>query len=112
VQGTWIGNSDAAQEVQALRLVYQRMGFELFPVKANERTLAYKVPAIVESLMKGRYKHFMDDTLDIIREMKQSTPAKEASPSPILEWSGIITKAEKPGAVRPAALRVILSCLR
>jgi hypothetical protein len=91
MQGTWMGSSDAAQEVQEIRLVYKQSGFELFPVKANERTLANKVPLILESFMKGRYKHFADDTLDIIREMKQSTPTQEASPSPILEWSGIIT---------------------
>jgi hypothetical protein len=91
VQGTWIGNTDAAQEVQELRLVYKRMGSELFPVKANERTLANKVPAIVECLMKGHYKPFTHDTVDIIREMTQSTSTKEASPSPIREWSGIIT---------------------
>jgi hypothetical protein len=91
MQGTWIGNTDAAQEIQELRLVYKRMGSELFPVKVNESTLANKVPALVESLMKGHYKPFMNETPDIIREMKQSTSTKEASPSPILEWSGIIT---------------------
>jgi hypothetical protein len=91
MQGTWIGNTDAAQEIQELRLVYKRMGSELFPVKVNERTLANRVPGIVEDLMKGHYKPFMNDTLDIIREMTQSTSSKEAYPSPILEWSGIIT---------------------
>jgi hypothetical protein len=44
--------------------------------------------------MKGHYKPFMGDTLDIIREMTPSTSAKEAYPSPILEWCGIITMVD------------------
>jgi hypothetical protein len=92
--GTWIGNQDTSEEIQALRLVYKHWGTELFPIKVNEPTLANIVPKLVDDLMKGYYKPFMGDTLDIIREMTQSTSVKEAYPSTTLEWCGVITMVD------------------
>jgi hypothetical protein len=54
--GTWIGSHELAEEIRELRGQYIAWGSKLFPVGVNERTLANKVPHIVNSLMLSQYK--------------------------------------------------------